>query len=191
MKIKKMILGLLLGIGLVIAQPMDQSGYADTTLFTSFKADSLKYGKAFIMSDFENKIWLFLANDTNAAGFASDSAKFRVGYQRGFTCLNASGYVDTSWRNICWMDTFNMAARIITSATTTEQDATSFQENFTMGQIDTSYVTGYGVLSVPMVALWSPIVRPVIKGLPGDKVGGWVKVVAQLSQRAYQAVRLK
>jgi hypothetical protein len=175
------------------AAPGNYSGWNDTTVFLGFKADSLKYGAAFPSSDFENKCWLWLMVDTNVAGFGSDSVYFKTGYQRGYICQGSSGLIDTSWRAICWMDSFNMlnAGKRITTATTTSQDSGTFQENLTMGMFDTLYVTGYAVASTPFVPIWSPLLRPVIKGLTGNRIGGWIKVIAELTQRAYQSVRMK
>ena len=179
------------------ASPANYTGWLDTARFDGFKADSIKYGRSMQSSDFENKVLLFLANDTNSAGFASDSIKFKLGYQRGYMVPNTNNKIDTTWRSICWLDTFSMydstsrACRVITASKTNGTDSTTYAELLTRGALDTSNVTGWAVLAAPVVAIWSPIIRPVIKGLTGNRIGGLVRVLCELSQRAYQSVRAK
>jgi len=184
---------LLAAVSLMAAQvmPSNYTGWSDTCSFQSFKKDSLAYGPAFPSSAAENKVLMFMANDSTNAGFSGDSVKVAVGYQRGYIVMNSSGKIDTSWRGIVIADTFDCltAANFLIPTAFTTQDSSTFYENMATGKIDTSYVTGFAVLSVPIIPIWSPIIRPVVKGLTGNKVGQYLKFWFLLQQRAYSTVR--
>jgi hypothetical protein len=173
------------------AQAQNWTGAYDTSTITSFKADSIKYGKVALMER-ENQMFVYATNDTNAAGFANDSCAFKCGYRRGAVILNSSGKLDTTWRSIVWLDSLKLTGattKIITATSSASFDSATCSENYVPGMIDTLWVSGYAVLTCPFAPIWSPLIQPVIKGLSDNRVGGWVKVFVTYLRRQYQNVR--
>jgi hypothetical protein len=194
--IKKLIGWLSVLVVGVMAQSADNyTGWNDTCQFTNFYKDTTCIGKVFQVSDFENKILIYSANDTGTAGFLNDSINFVCGYQRGYFVSNGNGIKDTTWRVVAWIDTFKMcdsasrAQNIMRSTDGNLVDYTTGQETFYPKKIDTTNVTGLAVLTAPSVQIWSPVIRPVIKGVTGNKVGKKVKVIFAITQRKYMSVR--
>jgi hypothetical protein len=106
--------------------------------------------------------------------------------------MNAYGKRDTTWNVIAWADTFNLmnSAKIMLATSSTTMDSTG-AETFSKGMIDTTNVAGFGVLTIPITPIWSPLVRPVVKGLIGNRTVGWIRVLCGLSQRMYVPTRNK
>ena len=190
-KLTLLLLSLVAWVGAVgpAAWVTNWTGYADTTMITT---DSIRLatGRSFASTENENKVWIFAARDTANAGFASDSISFLAGYQRGYIVFNTSWKPDTTWRAVCWLDTFHLVAgNILLTTSANWQDTINFAESLARRMIDTSNVTGYAVMTVPCSPVWSPIVRPAIQGLAGQRKGSKVKILVTLEQRAYSKVK--
>lgn len=158
-------------------EPYNYNGYlSDTSKITTFRADSLKYSRPFLLSQYENTRIRVLFNDTSAAGFATDSVKFYYFIQIGSPCLNASGKLDTAWNaNPIIIDTVDMltAGNFTTQYSSLLNDGT-FTE--TMKVIDTSNVTGYATNSHTFPLLWDVFARVGVKGLTGNNKDSFIKL---------------
>jgi hypothetical protein len=190
----KLIIALLIAVSALMAQSGNYTGWQDTSTILNWKADSLKYGNVTWLGENENKALLCMFNDTNSAAYATDSAKGRYGYQRGFIVINASGKQDTSWRSLVCVDTFSTqaadtAGKWISKSKVTLTDPTTGQETWVSKLMDSSSVTGFAVATAPFSPAYAPLVRPWVQGLTGNRIGGWVKVRLQFQERRYTSVR--
>lgn len=158
----------LLAFSAVFGESVNFQGFGDTANIATFKADSLKYSKAFPLGDGEKLVVVALSSDTSAAGFASDSIKYAWGYQLGDIVLNASGRQDTTWRAAVAVDTMDLSSP---------------------GDVDTSYVTGFAVQSRYVTPGWSVVLRFWCQGLTGNELGTFLRQRFALVKRDYQAVR--
>jgi hypothetical protein len=166
------------------------------TTTTKFNADSIRFSDVIEWSANENKCLLILFNDTNNAGFKLDTVKFVYGYQRGFTTVNASGKLDSTWRELVATDTVSTlpadtAGKWISNSVIFGTDkATGYQE-VTKGLMDTVGVSGYAVASSYFAPAWSGLARAWVKGLTGNMATGWIKLKIQWAERPFSNVRTK
>ena len=155
---------------LCLAQSMNTTCYTDTTVFTGFKGTDSAYGKVTKLQDYENiSIWVAAADTTNAAaGFADDSCHMLIGYRLGSTCYNANGKKDTTWRGIFVVDSFRLKL-----GQTLRGDSLYYyddgSEPSTAGQVDTSKVTGWATMIVPVTPTASELFQGVQIGRAGNK----------------------
>lgn len=176
--LSKVILLLCLSLAAVWAgEPLNYNGYlSDTSNITDFRADSLKYSKTFLLSQYENSKFRVVFNDTTAAGFANDSVKFYYFVQLGAPVLNGSNKLDTSWNNNpIVIDTVDM----LTSGNFATQYSYLGSDNtFTevMKVIDTTYVTGLACNTHTFTIPWDVFVRVGIKGLTGNNKDAFLKL---------------
>lgn len=158
-------------------------GYKDTVRIPTFKADSLRFTAAWPLSMFEHCRFVVAANDTQSAGFASDSVKFRWGYQTGTIMLNASGNRDTVWDgNAIVVDTFDMSDSASRNIAYVAQDGLMAYTR-TLKRIDTTSVTGYAVQTRVIQPEWDVLVRLWFKGLTGNNVGAFNVLMATMIRR--------
>lgn len=177
--------------GVVFAEDdYNTSGYGDTTTITTFKADSLKYSSVFLSSAFENKRVVVAFNDTDAAGFKSDSVKFYYYIQTGARVYNSSNKIDTQWTSGPILDTVDMltAGNYTLALTAMGTDGTFLDQ---AKYIDTTWVSGYAINARNFSPPWAPLIRFAFKGLTGNNVGSFIKLRVSLVQRAYIPVRSK
>ena len=166
----------------------------DTTLFWSFKADSLKYGNVAEMTSASFNTICIGANDTNSSVYATDSIKFDYGVQFGSIVVNSLVKNDTAWSTFFYLGRFSTipsdtAGKWVTPTNWITVDSTGSTGNRS-GVMDSSSVTGYAYTSAPFDQPYScEFVRPWIKGVSGNRVGGWVKVRTQLKQLKYLPTR--
>lgn len=194
---KKAFAIILCAIVSLFAQPANYSGWLDNVDdYSTFKADSLKYGAATLLGSNENCAIIYMANDTSAAGYASDSAKFICGYRIGYLVKNSSSKLDTTWMKLAIADTFNLldsaakANKISIATKYVTHDFTGATAIYGGGTLDTANVTGYAALSVPLPFLdWGVVVQPWIKGLTGNENGSFLKVRSIVQRRLYINVR--
>jgi hypothetical protein len=185
----KSILLLLAVVGLVSAQiGLDEnySGYGDTSVIANFKADSVKYSKAFLLSAGENLRVTVFAADTGVAGFATDSVKFVWYIQTGrpnWTTGRRGNVVDWS-TNLMTIDTFDMrtAANFVPDTMVLAADYTVTQP---LKSIDTSSSCGLASQSRAFPFEWDVYYRVVVRGLATNNISGFLRVVVQNSQRKY------
>lgn len=161
------------------------------TFNTYAKYDTLKFTKAFKLSQFENLTVNVLTNDTTSAGFASDSVGVRWGYQLLSPCSSTSS-IDTCFdQQIFKVDSILTAnfgaytARIGTygpDGTITRTD----------GLVDTLGPTGYATQKRNISGLeWDVYIRFWVKGIGNNKKTTAVPVKFNVLRRPYQAVRSK
>ena len=91
----------------------------------------------------ENKVAMVLFDDTNVAGYAKDTVKFRYGYRRGFVVVNSIGRADTTWRNLVLLDTVSTlpadtAGKWISKFTVQGTDTATGYEFWKKGLMDSS-----------------------------------------------------
>jgi hypothetical protein len=168
------------------------TGYRDTVLVNGFQGTGTGSTKAMELSQYENMRLSALANDTSAAGYASDSIKFRWGMQFGVPIMNSSGKLDTTWQEKIEIDTFDIKTAVNLVAPTYTIDSLG---NFKICKkfIDTTNVTGYAVQSRDiLLPPWSPIFRFWYIGLTGNKVSiSYVKLMFAITRRISSYVHLQ
>lgn len=168
---------LLTSLGLTYGEAYNYNGFlSDTSKITDFRADSLKYSKTFLLSQYENTRIRVVFNDSSSAGYASDSVKFYYFVQFGSPILNASGKLDTAWNNNpIIIDTVDMltAGNFVQQYSSLLNDGT-FTE--AMKVIDTVYTTGYATNSHCFPLFWDVFCRVGVKGLTGNNKDSFIKL---------------
>lgn len=174
-------------VALLFGQNLNYNGNNDTGTFASFKADSLKYSAIYSLSGFENLRVDMMANDTNAAGYASDSIKFVWGIQTGHPAYNRSGLMDTVWCDPLLVDTMQVSNATKTYIVL----GTDGTFSTVKGLVDTLTVTGYAYQSRNFAPEWDVWFRVWARGITGNRVGGWVKSHYAVYRRVASGVRAK
>jgi len=168
------------------AEMLNIQGWNDTCRVTGFKSTNTCYSKAFSLSQYETIVLDVLVNDTTAAGFAADTVKFIWYTQTGHLVINSSNVVDTFWsQNLGTVDTFDM----VTSPTYTRTYHVNGISTQPTHQIDTTSITGYAVQSHPFFDQWDALLRFVHVGVSGNNTHSNLKVIDNISQRAYIRTR--
>jgi hypothetical protein len=166
----------------------------DTSLIWSFKADSLKFGRVIPLSGSSIFELCVSADDTNAAGYKSDSIKFDAGIRYGVQEVNSSTSTDTAWGPLIKIGRFSTlaadtAGKWISSAIMLSSDSIGTPVA-TWGYMDSTNVAGYAVTRGQVVVYGAAnIVQTWVKGVTGNRVGGWIKVRTQIKQPIYLPVR--
>lgn len=160
------------------------SGYGDSAIISSFKADSLKYSKQFKLSEYENLRATVFANDSDEAGFVNDSTRFVWGIQTGHWAFNTtkSSLPIMVWAPRMVVDTFDM----LTTANTVEQFLIMLNDyTFTapLKYIDTTTFTGYAIQDRAIIPEWDAYFRFWFKGLAGNNGTSFLDLYVQIAQR--------
>jgi hypothetical protein len=167
-------------------------GYGDTAAIANFKADTLRFSKAFNLTNGENKAVLIHAEDTANAGRGGDSINFYYGYQLGFPNYTVTGMYDTTWTQAMPIDTFSTrtAARFynpnaLTGAAFFSVDSTTDAINSLYHGVDTSSSGSNSYQWHSFVPQWAPLIRFYFKGISQNRIGKFVRVRVNLYQRKY------
>lgn len=186
----KKLLAIMLCAACVVAQTENYQGWKDTSQIASFKADSLKYSKVFLLSQYENLRIDMMANDTSSAGFKSDSLKFYWGIQLGHPSLcGTAGTLDTFWSNEYIMaDTFDLTTTTGAAVAYRGIDSTGAFTNKPMIH-DTLSVSGYAVQSRNIKPDWDVYFRVWLKGLTKNNVKEFVLARVAVLRRIGSNVR--
>jgi hypothetical protein len=168
----------------VVADEPIQSIYQQSYRVSSFKADTVRYGSPIIVADFENLMIVLKANDTSSAGYASDSIKFVVDWQRGYVTTNSIGNKDTAWQTpLLLIDTFHVA-----SANFYAVAASVYPDSDVVKSLDSLKVYGYVVMARTFCPQISMIGRPVFIGLAGNDKTRFLDFTYDIIQRKYVRV---
>ena len=172
------------------AEPaLNHTGYQDTCVIHTFAADSLKYSKAYSLTDYEDLRVSVFADDTSEVGFASDAIKLVWGIQTGHLALNSGGSRDTVWnalRIVC--DTLDL----VTDATVGPVYAlvgTDGTYSDVLSLVDTLTVSGYAVQSRAVAPSWDVYFRGWFQGLDGNVTGSFLKMLFMPVRRLHSKVR--
>jgi len=177
--------------GMAFCDWENSTGPYDTTIVSNFRSDSLKYSKVMSISAYQNAVIVVSADDTSAAGFASDSINFAIKYRLGLRTwgkLSNSGklYPDTAWSKEWALDTFNIKGtnKIYQAAADQTIDQTTDQPLSTYGLIDTLNVSKFATLiRTPIIPAWAELIQIEVKGLAGNKIGSYIRLIIQKTQR--------
>lgn len=164
----------------------------DTANCLTFKADSFRVSKPFVFSNAENKLLVFIYDDTTQAGRVLDTLVAEVGYQMGAPVYNLLNKLDTVWTNTVALDTINSITASkrynpekygqAASWALYDQFETSIRPH---GQIDTTIGTSSSAIFLPINPQWSPYVRFYIKGLTGNSSAAFLKAKWVFLQRKW------
>ncbi|HET8685712.1 MAG TPA: hypothetical protein VFM18_03485 [Methanosarcina sp.] len=149
-----------------------------------FKADSLKSTDPFPLGDNEGLCVTIYANDTSAAGYASDSIVAYWGLQYGRITTNYLDQKDTLWvEPTKVIDTFRMATANIKAANT-------FSTTDTLDPlaICTTHVSGLAYQSRIIQPYRYPVARIRIKGNTGNELTSFLRLRIDISQPKYTRV---
>jgi len=162
-----MLCKLLSGIAFIVISCFAQTnwtGYLDTVAVSGLYGTETVYGRALVLTDYEDMEIAMKVDDTTSSGFAGDSCKFHWGYQTGACILNSSGVKDTVWQtedmvvlDTCLTDSFGLAVKGYQ-----EMDGTIHK---TLRAVDTTSITGWAVQKRWVVPMWDIIIRPWAQGL--------------------------
>jgi hypothetical protein len=194
----KQFLLLVLSLFIVVSAQTDLnwSGYNDTAVITGFKYDSLRITKAFNFTNAEEKLAIFIFDDTANAARINDSVACEIGVQTGVPFRNLSNLMDTLWSNNCPIDTCNTLTankrydhKKYAGAPIWVIDEASNPIK-PRGQIDTTLGTSSSAMLIPFVNYWAPYVRFYLKGLTGNAHTA-IRARIIFTQRNYSMVRVK
>lgn len=173
---------LLLVFSLAISQPYNTVTYS--TKIYNFKADSLKYTDPFPLGDNEGLRVTIYANDTSAAGYASDSIVAYWGLQYGDITTNYLDQKDTMWiEPTKVIDTFRLAAANIKTVNTW-----TTVDTLDPLAICTTHVSGLAYQSRIIQPYRYPIARVKIKGAAGNELTSFLRLRINISQPKYTRV---
>jgi hypothetical protein len=154
---------------------------------TGFKADSLKYTPVFGVSAYENFGVSIGWDDVDAAGFATDSAKFMYYLNFGWPTENSTGNIDTFWMPVNYgCDTLKDSAGYWGVKASMMDSSCVLVDR--MGAIDTVSVSGLCTSGHTISVPWAVFGRVAIKGLTGNNVGSNLKMQVNVVRR--QAVKV-
>lgn len=175
MKSKKFFLIVLSLTCMLFPDASDNStGYTDTASIGGFKADSLKYGSVYKLGLYEDLDVDVFANDTSAAGYASDSVSFTWGIQTGHYYLSASGEVKIKWNLRIQVDSFHIASAI--KKDTFAVVDTNFDWYYIKNIVDTTTDSYFAIQSDLVVPRWDVLFRTWYKGATGNKKGRFISL---------------
>lgn len=148
------------------------NGWRDTSaVIDTLEADTIKYSKAFSLTDGEDVRVVLLHDDTSSAGFSSDSMKVQWGYQTGCPVLDSGGSIDTIWDDFIVIDTLDDdslgKARSVYGSVTYSGTLTREWKK----RSDTLSVSGYAIQNRWFVPEWNVLIRYFVKGLTGNNAG--------------------
>lgn len=172
------------------------TGLLDSNTINTFRSDSFKLTKAFNYGDYENKLALFVFDDTLHAGRSSDSVSCEIGYQLGCPVFSSAGVYDTSWTNFQPLDTINT----LTTGTRYNPnkyagsgwalDPTTGFNMRPVGSVDTTVGTTSGCVWLPQFPVYAPLVRFYIKGRTGN-CNTFIRCKFHIIQRQGTVVRVR
>lgn len=172
------------------------TGLLDSNTINTFRADSFKLTKAFNYGDYENKLALFVFDDSLHSGRASDSVACEIGYQLGCPIFSTAGAYDTTWTNYQPLDTIN------TTTGTTRYDPSKYAGSGwpldpstgynvrPVGSMDTTVGTASGCVWLPQFPVYAPLVRFYVKGRTGN-CNTFIRCKFHIIQRQWSGVRQK
>jgi hypothetical protein len=166
----------------------------DTSTVTSFKTTALFISKCMNFTNAEDKMLVFVYDDTMNSARATDSVAAEVGYMLGSPIANLSGALDTAWSTAIIIDTIN-------SQTASKRydpvkyggsaawgiDGNGFSTR-AHGQIDTTIGTTSSAVFMPFNPIWSPFCKFYLKGLTGN-AGTFIRAKLIFIQRGWVNVR--
>ena len=161
-----------------------------TTASIYAKFDTLKFTKAFKLSQFENLRVIVKTDDTTTARFASDSIGVRWGYQTLCPSLSSTGVADTTFDQLIKVDSILPAnfgdnkariGTIATDGTITRSDAI----------VDTLGPSGYVTQSRWIQPEWDVYIRFWVRGITGNKITTACPVVFEVQRRVYNPTRAR
>lgn len=171
-------------VSVALSQPYNTKTYV--TKIKDFRADSLKFTDPFPLGDNEGLGVTVYANDTSAAGFASDSIVAYWGLQYGRITTNYLDQADTMWvEPTKVIDTFRLAtANIKTSNSFTTVDTLDPLA------ICTTHVSGLAYQSRIIQPYRYPIARIKIKGATGNELTSFLRLKIEVHQPMYTRVNI-
>jgi hypothetical protein len=174
-KLLKIAIVIALFVSLGSAQTsLNWKGY-DTCNLINFAKDTFRLSKTMNLTNAENKLLVFVYDDTVHAARASDSLVAEIGYQLGAPVITLAGLLDTIWTSGIVLDTINSQTEgkrynpvKYTAANTWPLTRTTETTSRPAGLIDTIISTSSSAIFLPFTPFWSPYVRFYIKGLTGN-----------------------
>ena len=159
----------------------------DTCNIKGVKGTALVYSRGFKLGAWTYQRFDILANDTTAAGFASDSVKFVWGIQTYHPILghtNLSKKYAYGPRVVC--DTFDLLSLTLPGVIQIAEDGTFTPPH---GAVDTTSLTTYAIQSRNIAPEWDVYYRIWVQGVTGNKNGDSVAVVFQGVRGNYYPTR--
>ena len=166
MKSVQFFLALLTMVCVGAAQNLNWNGPGDTLVITDFNTAELAYTLALPIQRSEELRVTAMVNDTNSAGFASDSVVAQYGYQTGTPVFNSSGLIDTSWDVRITIDTLDIDSFGVVPVGTVA--ATGVVTRLWNSASDTLSVSGYAVQNRRFKPEYDVLIRYWIQGLTGN-----------------------
>jgi hypothetical protein len=154
---------------------LNWKGY-DTCNVTKFAFDTFRVCKVMNFTNAENKLLVYVFDDTANAGRNNDSVVCEIGYQLGAPVITLTGLQDTAWTNCIVLDTINTLTASKRYSPLKYGGAESWALDRSVetsirpvGQVDTTIGTTSGAAFIPIAfPFWAPYVRFYVHGLTGN-----------------------
>jgi hypothetical protein len=173
---------------------LNWKGY-DTCQITKFAYDTFRVSKCMNFTNAENKLLVFVFDDTINTGRSSDSVNCEIGYQIGAPLVTLSSVQDTIWSNCIVLDTINTLTAstrynpsVYGGAACWGLDRTTENPLRPKGQLDSTIGTTSTAAIIPIEPFWAPFVRFYVKGLTSN-AHTFIKAKFVFEQRQYVNVR--
>jgi hypothetical protein len=174
------------------------TGLSDSCIINTFRADSIKFTKAFNYGDFENKLAVFVFDDSLHAGRANDSVVCEIGYQTGVPVRSTAGVYDTTWTYLQPLDTISTLvsnrmydpSKYNASAPVWDLDPSQGVNVRPSGMIDTTIGGASSAVTAPQLPFYYPLGRFYVRGMTGN-CGTFIRCHFEFTQRIYAGVRTR
>lgn len=157
------------------------NGTEDTSQVFVNNISTIKYGKAWVLTNGENLRLKLIVNDTATAGSGADSTKMAWGYQIG-DISKIGGAICTTWSDFERVVIDTMRADSAGHLHVGVQDSAG---NLTVAlmSVDTLGIAGYMAQTRPVYPPWNVLIRGWALGVTGTKLSTANRVIFQLLRR--------
>lgn len=169
--------------------PRNWSGVLDTAQ-TYAVYDTIKFTKAFPLSELEDIRVILKAQDTVTEGFLDDSIGIQWGYQTFTYCLNSSGDKDSCFDQLIVLDTLDSLAQVSFGAAmgSSGSDGTITRSTRIA---DTLGCAGFATQSKWFLPEWDTMIRFWVKGIGKHRRAAGTPCYIDVQRRQYINVRNK
>ena len=173
-------IGLLITLLFVLAGARDAdvsnwNGWSDTAITAGVMSNgTVKYTRAFNLTDGEDLTLLVKVLDTTEVGFAADTFDLRYGFQGGLITTNTLGKRDTAWWRTIWIDTLVSDSLGKIADGYADSTLTWYEGK---KSLDTTYVTGYSYQINSIIPSWFELGRYKLESISTANSAGSISVI--------------
>jgi hypothetical protein len=173
-------------------QTLNWNGLIDTAVITGFKSDSVKWTKAFPLSQYEDIRVILKARDTAVVGFKFDSIGIAWGWLTFSLCqdtLHSISIPDTCYDQPVIIDTLDTVAMLkCRTYGSVDSNANVFRSH---RYADTLGCAGWAIQSKWFLPEWDQYIKFFVKGIARNRTAKGIPVEIDVKRRQFVSVRQK